>query len=81
MASSYWTLAEMERLRVDLVAESQCFLFLWVGNTAGLEQGRLLMKHWGFRRCEDIVWAKTNKRVWGREGEGMEANSRRRHVN
>jgi hypothetical protein len=27
----------------------------------GLEEGRLALRKWGFRRCEDIVWAKTNK--------------------
>ncbi|KAJ4457588.1 putative Methyltransferase MT-A70 family protein [Paratrimastix pyriformis] len=60
-ASSYWTLEEMMSLRVDTIAETPSFLFLWVGNAAGLEQGRILMRQWGFRRCEDIVWAKTNK--------------------
>lgn len=28
----------------------------------GLEQGRELLSTWGYRRCEDIVWLKTNKR-------------------
>lgn len=28
----------------------------------GLEQGRELLSAWGYRRCEDIVWLKTNKR-------------------
>lgn len=23
--------------------------------------GRELFKRWGYKRCEDIVWAKTNK--------------------
>lgn len=26
-----------------------------------LNIGRELFKRWGFKRCEDIVWAKTNK--------------------
>ncbi|GAA5883543.1 hypothetical protein JCM3774_003811 [Rhodotorula dairenensis] len=28
----------------------------------GLEKGRELLSLWGYRRCEDIVWLKTNKR-------------------
>jgi len=35
-------------------------LFLWVGSEH-LDDGRELFKRWGFKRCEDIVWAKTNK--------------------
>lgn len=27
----------------------------------GLEQGRELLSSWGYRRCEDIVWLKTNR--------------------
>ena len=32
---------------------------MWVGSGEYLEMGRELLKHWGFRRCEDIVWLKT----------------------
>ncbi|KAG8832861.1 folylpolyglutamate synthase [Serendipita sp. 399] len=36
---------------------------MWVGhgNSDGLERGREVLAKWGFRRCEDIVWVKTNK--------------------
>lgn len=27
----------------------------------GLEKGRELLASWGYRRCEDIVWLRTNK--------------------
>jgi hypothetical protein len=31
---------EIARLRVDLLADKQCFLLLWVGSAEGLEEGR-----------------------------------------
>ncbi len=31
------------------------------GSAEGLEAGRHCLKKWGFRRCEDITWIKTNK--------------------
>lgn len=45
---------------VDKISETPSFLFLWVGSEH-LEDGRELFKKWGYKRCEDIVWAKTNK--------------------
>ncbi|KAJ6971309.1 hypothetical protein NC653_035546 [Populus alba x Populus x berolinensis] len=43
------------------IADTPSFIFLWVGDGVGLEQGRQCLKKWGFRRCEDICWVKTNK--------------------
>jgi mRNA (2'-O-methyladenosine-N6-)-methyltransferase len=36
---------------------------MWVGSGAGegLERGREVLGKWGYRRCEDVVWVKTNK--------------------
>jgi mRNA (2'-O-methyladenosine-N6-)-methyltransferase len=34
---------------------------MWVGDAEGLDMGRLALEKWGFRRCEDIVWIKTNR--------------------
>jgi MT-A70 len=31
------------------------------GSAEGLDAGRHCLKRWGFRRCEDICWVKTNK--------------------
>jgi N6-adenosine-specific RNA methylase IME4 len=56
-----WTYEELSNLKIDVLADSCCFLFLWVGSSEGLDKGRLLLKKWNFRRCEDIVWVKTNK--------------------
>jgi N6-adenosine-specific RNA methylase IME4 len=58
--NTVWTLEEMMHLQIDQIADSPSFLWLWVGSEEGLKQGRLLLKKWGFRRCEDICWLKTN---------------------
>jgi len=44
------------------VAAQRSFIFLWCGNGDGLDKGRECLKKWGFRRCEDICWIKTNKK-------------------
>jgi len=57
-----WTLEELKQLKVGEIADSQSFLFMWVGETH-LENARELFKRWGFRRVEDIVWVKTNRKA------------------
>lgn len=58
----FWTIEELEKLNIPAISANPCFLFLWTGNGGeGLEMGRRLLKKWGFRRSEDIVWVKTNK--------------------
>nr|XP_043632181.1 N6-adenosine-methyltransferase non-catalytic subunit MTB [Erigeron canadensis] len=57
----YWTLEEIMNLKIEAIADTPSFVFLWVGDGVGLEQGRQCLKKWGFRRCEDICWVKTNK--------------------
>ncbi|KAM0042654.1 putative mRNA (2'-O-methyladenosine-N(6)-)-methyltransferase [Helianthus debilis subsp. tardiflorus] len=57
----YWTFEEIMNLKIEAIADTPCFVFLWVGDGVGLEQGRQCLKKWGFRRCEDICWVKTNK--------------------
>jgi len=56
-----WTLDEIGALLIDELSESPSFVFLWVGSSGGTDIGRKLLKKWGFRRCEDICWIKTNK--------------------
>ncbi|XP_062611864.1 N6-adenosine-methyltransferase non-catalytic subunit-like [Saccostrea cucullata] len=56
----YWNWDEIERLNIPAVAAQRSFLWLWCGNADGLERGRQCLKRWGFRRCEDICWIKTN---------------------
>jgi len=55
-----WTMDELRQLRVGEIAYTQSFCFLWCGESH-LEQGRELLKRWGFRRVEDICWVKTNR--------------------
>ncbi|KAG9441308.1 hypothetical protein H6P81_017162 [Aristolochia fimbriata] len=57
----YWTFEEILNLKIEAIADTPSFIFLWVGDGVGLEQGRACLKKWGFRRCEDICWVKTNK--------------------
>ncbi|XP_059168353.1 N6-adenosine-methyltransferase non-catalytic subunit-like isoform X2 [Physella acuta] len=56
----YWDWDEIEALDIPSVAAQRSFLWIWCGNAEGLERGRLCLKRWGFRRCEDICWIKTN---------------------
>ncbi|XP_042439564.1 N6-adenosine-methyltransferase non-catalytic subunit MTB-like [Zingiber officinale] len=58
----YWTFEQIRDLKIEAIADTPSFIFLWVGDGVGLEQGRQCLKKWGFRRCEDICWVKTNKK-------------------
>ncbi|KAF8305565.1 MT-A70-domain-containing protein [Clavulina sp. PMI_390] len=61
--SSSFTWATLADLPVPQLAADPSFVFLWVGSGAGdgLERGREILYRWGYRRCEDVVWIKTNK--------------------
>ncbi|CAG8469862.1 16094_t:CDS:2 [Acaulospora morrowiae] len=48
-------------LKIEDVAATPSFIFIWSGDADGLDRGRQLLLKWGYRRCEDIVWIKTNK--------------------
>lgn len=54
-----WSLEEIRNLPIDRLANNPSFVFLWVGSEH-LDSGRYLFKHWGIKRCEDVVWIKTN---------------------
>ena len=56
-----WSFQEIAALNIEALAELPSFLFLWVGESENLEVGRELFRLWGYKRCEDIVWVKTNK--------------------
>lgn len=47
---------------------------MWVGSGEFLEKGRDLLKHWGFRRCEDIVWIKTQTQTSTKISSSVESN-------
>ncbi|OLL24141.1 N6-adenosine-methyltransferase subunit METTL14 [Neolecta irregularis DAH-3] len=50
---------DLYSLPISELSQTPCFLFLWIGTQLDLETGRLLLKHHGFRRAEDVVWVKT----------------------
>ncbi|GAA5939277.1 Kar4p [Sporobolomyces koalae] len=72
------TFDELAALPLNSLAANPAFVWLWVGSGQrvfhpktgemvgtdgiGLERGRELLASWGYRRCEDIVWLKTNKK-------------------
>lgn len=53
---------EVMKLKIEDIAATRSFVFVWVGSGEGLDAGRECLRKWGFRRCEDIVWIKTNKK-------------------
>ncbi|KAI0632844.1 MT-A70-domain-containing protein [Trametes polyzona] len=61
--SSSFSWDELQDLPIPALAADPSFVLMWVGSGSGdgLERGREVMAKWGFRRCEDIVWVKTNK--------------------
>ncbi|XP_076318234.1 methyltransferase like 14 isoform X1 [Tachypleus tridentatus] len=58
--SKFWTWDEIIKLEIEEVAAPRSFIFLWCGSSDGLDLGRQCLRRWGFRRCEDICWIKTN---------------------
>lgn len=60
--SSSFTWDDLQELPIPALAADPSYVLMWVGSGAGdgLERGREVMAKWGFRRCEDIVWVKTN---------------------
>ncbi|KAK9828073.1 hypothetical protein WJX81_008698 [Elliptochloris bilobata] len=55
-----WGWAEIQALELENVMDTPSFIFLWCGSAEGLDAGRHCLRKWGFRRCEDICWIKTN---------------------
>ncbi|KAI6160285.1 MT-A70-domain-containing protein [Pisolithus thermaeus] len=53
---------ELQGLPIPSLAADPSFIFMWVGSGAGegLERGREVLAKWNYRRCEDVVWVKTN---------------------
>ncbi|XP_014283040.1 N6-adenosine-methyltransferase non-catalytic subunit isoform X1 [Halyomorpha halys] len=55
-----WSWDQVMQLDIGEVAASRSFVFLWCGSSEGLDMGRACLRKWGFRRCEDISWIRTN---------------------
>lgn len=61
--SSSFSWQHLQDMPIPSLAADPSFVFLWVGSGAGegLERGREVLGKWGYRRCEDVCWIKTNK--------------------
>ena len=59
-SSPYYSWNDVLCLPIEEIAAQRSFVFLWIDESQGLNFGRQCFKKWGFRRCEDIVWLKTN---------------------
>ncbi|EIE18381.1 hypothetical protein COCSUDRAFT_20697, partial [Coccomyxa subellipsoidea C-169] len=55
-----WPWQDIMKLEIEAIVDVPSFVFLWCGSAEGLDAGRHCLKKWGFRRCEDICWIKTN---------------------
>lgn len=55
-----WSWDQIMALEIGEVSATRSFVFLWCGSSEGLDQGRNCLRKWGFRRCEDICWIRTN---------------------
>lgn len=58
---NFWNWDEILNLEIEAIANHRSFVFLWCGSSEGLDMGRNCLKKWGFRRCEDICWIRTNQ--------------------
>ena len=58
-------ISQIMELDIGEVAAPRSFIFLWCGSSDGLDLGRVCLRRWGFRRCEDICWIKTNSEAPG----------------
>lgn len=75
VCDKYWTWEEVERLEIDQIAAQRSFCWIWCGSSDGLDAARRCFKRWGFRRCEDICWIKTNMKKRGGLSTQLEGNS------
>lgn len=60
--NKFYSWDDIKSIDIGSVTSQRAFIFLWCGSGDGLDKGRECLKKWGFRRCEDIVWIKTNKK-------------------
>ncbi|XP_039287224.1 N6-adenosine-methyltransferase non-catalytic subunit isoform X2 [Nilaparvata lugens] len=56
----FWSWDQIMQLDIGELTDNRGFVFLWCGSSEGLDMGRFCLRKWGFRRCEDICWIRTN---------------------
>ncbi|TYG42726.1 hypothetical protein ES288_D12G280500v1 [Gossypium darwinii] len=61
MELPYGTMADDEMRNLNVPAlQTDGLIFLWVTGRA-MELGRECLEQWGYKRCEEIIWVKTNQ--------------------
>ena len=61
MELPYGTMSDEEMLRLDVPAlQDEGYIFLWVTGRA-MELGRQCLEQWGYERCDELIWVKTNQ--------------------
>ncbi|XP_071088181.1 N(6)-adenosine-methyltransferase catalytic subunit METTL3-like [Haliotis cracherodii] len=61
MELPYGTMSDDEMRRLDIPGlQDEGFIFLWVTGRA-MELGRECLDLWGYKRCDEVIWVKTNQ--------------------
>jgi len=61
MELPYGTMADEEMKKLDIPSlQDDGYIFLWVTGRA-MELGRECLKVWGYERCDELIWVKTNQ--------------------
>ncbi|XP_041375648.1 N6-adenosine-methyltransferase subunit METTL3-like [Gigantopelta aegis] len=61
MELPYGTMSDDEMRRLDVPGlQDDGFIFLWVTGRA-MELGRECLDLWGYKRCDELIWVKTNQ--------------------
>jgi N6-adenosine-specific RNA methylase IME4 len=59
-----WSKEDIGTLQIEKISKTPSFIFIWAGSNH-LDDARFLIKKWGYKRCEDVVWLKTNSKCAG----------------
>ncbi|XP_068701362.1 N6-adenosine-methyltransferase subunit METTL3-like isoform X1 [Montipora capricornis] len=61
MELPYGTMSDDEMRKLDVPSlQDEGYIFLWVTGRA-MELGRECLKLWGYERCDELIWVKTNQ--------------------
>ncbi|CAF1050830.1 unnamed protein product, partial [Didymodactylos carnosus] len=61
MELPYGTMADEEMRRLNIPClQDEGYIFLWVTGRA-MELGRECLRIWGYERCDELIWVKTNQ--------------------
>jgi mRNA m6A methyltransferase catalytic subunit len=61
MELPYGTMADDEMRQLNIPSlQDEGYIFLWVTGRA-MELGRECLKIWGYERCDELIWVKTNQ--------------------